>query len=480
MTTLQKVDEILNKPDKVKKKYYLFRPERPVRECSFNKFEIPQSRQQNKTKETLSKILAFIDSQKSLRFSDGVTILPLSVTNKRLLSIFGSSMNISRAISFMKEIGLLSDYVTHYQYNQVIEKNNKCKLYAYSKEREEDIINYCKVNSINIYKKSKKHHYNVKNFPVSAVRFSSKLHLMKPANMSVAEFEEYLCQLLTVNYPALPYYQKLAEQINETYYKDFPDLQITFKPSFTWSKGNKAVRKIGIRATNRLVSVKNEREKDDDANIMYKDEVLTRYGLKYSYDVPSSVPRVTYLMNHGVWLGDNIDLYKNMYDLFITRCPSEALTWDKINRKIFKSFHMAAYFDKPTMLSGHIKRHIAQKTDYKAKDWISIDNVMFSYRTAVEKTLGKLYDSEIFYHESCIYMEVLKALLDKGYFVWQQYDCFYSDKPIDNIQKIIKQIAEHYITKQTNKPKYQRDNQVIRNTNKISLVNIFETQWLNL
>ena len=117
MTTLQKVDEILNKPDKVKKKYYLFRPERPVRECSFNKFEIPRSRQHNKTKETLSKILAFIDSQKSLRVSDGITIIPLSVTNKRLLSIFGSSMNISRAILFMKEIGLLSDYVTHYQYN---------------------------------------------------------------------------------------------------------------------------------------------------------------------------------------------------------------------------------------------------------------------------------------------------------------------------------------------------------------------------
>ena len=85
-----------------------------------------------------------------------------------------------------------------------------------------------------------------------------------------------------------------------------------------------------------------------------------------------------------------------------------------------------------------------------------------------------------FYHESCIYMEVLKALLDKGYFVWQQYDCFYSDKPIDNIQEIIRQIAEHYTTKQTDKPKYQRNKQTIRNTNKISLVNIFETQWLNL
>ena len=83
------------------------------------------------------------------------------------------------------------------------------------------------------------------------------------------------------------------------YYKDFPDLQITFKPSFTWSKGNKAVRKIGIRATNRLVSVKNERKKTTMQIFMYKDEVLTKYGLKYSYDVPSRFPRVTYLMNHG-------------------------------------------------------------------------------------------------------------------------------------------------------------------------------------
>jgi hypothetical protein len=115
-----------------------------------------------------------------------------------------------------------------------------------------------------------------------------------------------------------------------------------------------------------------------------------------------------------------------MYDLFIQKAPEEALTWNKNNRNIFKSFHMAAYFDKASTLAGHIKRRISFKSEYKSSEWISLDGVMTQYKKSVEQALGyKLYDSEVFFHESCIYMDVLKTLLNKGYFIWQQYDGFY-------------------------------------------------------
>lgn len=479
MTLLEKTYHILNQPDR--HKTYLFRPQRPVSDCRFNSFYIPKSRQYNKQKELLSKILAFIDSVKSIRFSEGVTIMPVSVTNRRLLSIFGSEMQISRAIQYMKGIGLLADYNTMYFYHSI----KRSRTYAYSKETEDKFKEYCKENNINIYsRKRKKNHIIVKSFPRSSVRFSSKLHLMKPDNLSVQEFEDFLSVCLCTNYPQLAHYQNIADEINNTYYKDYPDLQISFRPKFTWSKGNKAVRKIGIRATNRLVSVKNEHEENDENWIMYKDEVLKKYNLKYSYDVPSSVPRITYLLNHKKWLSDEVDLYKVMYDLFIQKAPEEALTWNKKNRDIFKSFHMAAYFDKASTLAGHIKRRISFKSEYKSSEWFSLDGVMTQYKKSVEQALGyKLYDSEVFFHESCIYMDVLKTLLDKGYFIWQQYDGFYSDKPVENIQEVITEIAEDYVkephTKQIAKINNRKE---IINENKlynISLVNIFDEQWLN-
>ena len=108
----------------------------------------------------------------------------------------------------------------------------------------------------------KKFAEEVKSFEKSEVRFSSKLHLLKPDNWSTTEFEEYLTFCLYENYPQLKHYQELADYINEKYYADDMDRQIQFRPNFTWKKGNKAVRKIGIRATNSLVSCKKEVEKE--------------------------------------------------------------------------------------------------------------------------------------------------------------------------------------------------------------------------
>jgi len=54
---------------------------------------------------------------------------------------------------------------------------------------------------------------------------------------------------------------------------------------------------------------------------------------------------------------------------------------------------------------------------------------MYLYQTAImEAEGGRLFDSEIFLHESCIYIDVLYALLEDGFFVWQCYDAFYAKK----------------------------------------------------
>ena len=51
---------------------------------------------------------------------------------------------------------------------------------------------------------------------------------------------------------------------------------------------------------------------------------------------------------------------------------------------------------------------------------------MINLRRAMEAVVGKIrYNNFIFYVESCIYIETLYILLEKGYKVWLVYDCFY-------------------------------------------------------
>ena len=52
---------------------------------------------------------------------------------------------------------------------------------------------------------------------------------------------------------------------------------------------------------------------------------------------------------------------------------------------------------------------------------------MKKLRQAIETVEGgKLYNNEIFFVESCVYMMTLYDLVCSGHRVWQVYDCFYS------------------------------------------------------
>lgn len=452
-TQLKQIYEILQKDDKKKEKQLFIKPTRPDdnKAFYFNPFNIPNVRSVKSTKERLSKVLAFIDMKKQVRFSDGFTVMNISVYNKRLLSICGSHQNVSRFISYMIKIGLLAEYDEDYQFNAFYNKDNKCKSYVYCKETEDLVKEYCITNNINKYQIKNKYTIEnkfgeeVKSFEPSEVRFNSKTQFLKPDNWSTTDFEEYLTMCLYENYPQLQHYQDLADTINETYYNDDFDRQIQFRPNFTWSKGNKSVRKIGIRSTNSLVSCKKSREEDDQENLLYRDDVLKRYGLSYEFDVKSSVPRVTYLLNRGVWLDNNVDLYQTMYDHFIKICPSEKMEWNAESREIFKTFHMRGYFDTYSKVAAHIKHAISKKIDYKKDDWSNLDYVMKSYKKSIEETIGTLkYDSEIFFHESCIYMDVLLNLLERNFNVLQIYDGFYLDKECKDIEEVVKQSSESY------------------------------------
>ena len=70
-------------------------------------------------------------------------------------------------------------------------------------------------------------------------------------------------------------------------------------------------------------------------------------------------------------------------------------------------------------------------------------------RNAVTVALGRSWGSEIFLHESCIYLDAFAALLRRGYRVIQVYDAFFlqgnlSAAEVAEVQWVIKSCAEDY------------------------------------
>lgn len=436
------------------KKNYLRKATEPTKQVVFNEFNIPYSRKKKSTKDTLSKVLAVIDWAKDKRFNthnNGVCVLYLSVKQKDFLSICGSTASVSRLIDYMIQIGLIAEYDENYEFRHVKDKSkNYSKRYCYNYATELKVKEYCKENNINIWRKpTVKRIATTRVVPIGSfdndkVRFNSKVRLLRPDNYSISQMEQYLTDVLHHNYPELEYGENLAQEINEKYYSEDSARKYKFSPSFTFNKGNKSVTKIGIRATNSLCNTKTEREEDDDKDILYRDEVLEQYGLKYNFDVPSSIPKIIKLHNTGVWVDSSVSFYEPINEEFNRICPEEKMNY---NKEVIKDFFMPVAFDSEAMTSAHIKRRTAEVLgkEYKSKDWDRLDKAMAAYRLAAEKVLGNMnYDSEVFLAESIIYMEVTKVLLDRGINVLNVYDSWYTDVEVKDIDNIIEQCAISY------------------------------------
>ena len=370
---------------------------------------------ETKLKNKLSKVLAFIDLVKHKRFKTGCTVMPISVTNKDNLAIWQNEKGVSRAIDFMIEIGLIRVESDKYQFGAYYEKDNKSKTYRYYKVNEDKLKEYCEDHDIQMFivknkvynmSELKKLHTGIDK---SKVRFASRLKLIKPIELSRAEFEKQLTLCLYDNYPALRFHIVKTNEINEKYYKDYPEFRIRFQPNFTWSEDELYVSGIGIRATNSLTNLKKENRK----------EVLKEYGFILEKDINASVPRMTLSLNSGHWIDESQDMYELIYRVIE---PTGLFTKEK--REAIKKLHMRAYFDSGDKSVGH---HTWLTMEQNGIDREDVCDKMSEFRNAIIKAEGgKLYGSDIFYVESCVYLMTLYDLLSAGHKVWQVYDCFYS------------------------------------------------------
>lgn len=392
-------------------------------------FKIPVKKSNNyefAKREMLSKILTFIDFAQRKRYKEGCTAMPIPSTSRQNLLIWGYPKSVSRAIAFMKEIGLISAYDEAYRFGVRNEKANYGKLYAYYKDNEDKLIQYCKDNGIYKYvtknvdkilnknqaKKIKAIEATV-TFDLSEVRFGKKLNLEKPAGVSKADFKSFLTQCLYVNYPELEFYQTKADEMNKRFYENYPEFKISFTPHFRWKKNK--VYKIGIRASNEFCSkTKAERA-----------ELLKKYGFHLEKDVRSSVPRLTLSINEGRWIDEDIDIYELINNEFDPDAELTKKEWE-VRREAIKHYMLTTYFEEGS--DKLLGKNVTYKLDKEEIVKTEVDELMGRLRSAASKVLGgKKFGSDIFYVESCVYLMTAYDLLTSRHMVWLVYDAFYSN-----------------------------------------------------
>ena len=443
-----------------------------------------------KWKANLSVIGAFINTYQYITSDKNVSAIPVASTSKFMISLCGSRRNASNLINLMCKIKLLTKAIQNIKVEKLeLDENNKLvKSESYNKEIDYSFTRglcreyYYSKNIQNIIKKIiDKHNIVVKqnikeNISISTsfrgtkverfentdkIRFSSKLSIP----CTEKDMDNIVKASLYKNYPQLEVYQKIADEMNKTLNEAN---QISFQPTITYDKSKKYIKKIGIRATNSLVSAKKDKVENKDFHGKYKEDVLKEQlaGKYYEFDVKSSVPRVTKLLNTGIWEDNTVDIYEEIYNNmrnFISRrtkverfenmfyLPEE---FSKETRALFKSMFMKGYFDKSvsTIVNHVISSVLGQCTglsdedyeEYKDKCTEYTKAVMTAYVGAIKETLGDTYDSEIFLHESCIYLQVAKRIRERGIKLVQIYDGFYTDKKVEDIEEIVKEVAEKY------------------------------------
>lgn len=443
-----------------------------------------------KWKSNLSVIGAFINTYQYITSDKNVSAVPVASTSKFMISLCGSQRNASNLINLMCKIKLLTRAKQNIKVEKLeLDENNKlvksesynkevdysftrglCKEYYYSK----NIQNIIKkiINKYNIViKQNIKENISyetlfertkVETFEdIDKIRFSSKLSVP----CTEENMDKIVKESLYINYPQLEVYQKMADEMNKTLNEAN---QISFQPTITYDKSKKYIKKIGIRATNTLVSAKKDKTENKDFHGKYKEDVLKeQLGDKYyEFDVKSSVPRVTKLLNTGIWEDNKKDIYEqiynNMRNFISTRTKVERFEnmfylpeeFSKETRTLFKSMFMKGYFDKSVAtITNHVINSVLgpctglsdeDYEEYKDKCTNYTKAVMTAYVGAIKETLGDTYDSEIFLHESCIYLEVAKIIRERGIKLVQIYDGFYTDKKVEDIEDIVKEVAERY------------------------------------
>lgn len=369
-----------------------------------------------KWKKNIKALLALSSSVKYLTYSKHTIILYFALSSGRLLEIFGNSAAIYNAIKLGLKCGLLVRQDTGYDHTSPDPMNHLCLMYAWNRRVDEMVASIAKKKKIGIrkqksvrMKRAKRNHGKL--VQKALVKANGKtIRIAQSASLPLELTDDEIVDALRDYYPQLAWAQDLAITLNHNL--NLPDdEQISANPKVT--RAGKSISKIGFRITNPLVSAK-EHHNANDANFKgrwRKDVLADKLGKWVEYDVKSSIYRVAYLINHGVWLPRDQDLYSMMAGFEFPTAQ---------DRDNYKALAMKLYFDDSAKSIVH---HLVGKGVDKV---YASEAVVEEARKRMFAVVGKSLKSEIFLHEGCIYLEAFRRMMEeRRWRVIQVYDGFY-------------------------------------------------------
>ena len=409
-------------------------------------------------------------------FITPTTIMPIATTGALTNTFKTSYRSISRLLNKAKEIGLIEPIDNKYTFISQTTTSSafeaQAKSYVCSQEEISEIEKLSKdigdieleveKVDININKDvnkvdQDKHRYV--DIPVVDTFAATDKEYKFISKTLINDSDENILRGLNKHYPQLKEAYDIVEELNKKI--DIPEEKILFRPNIHRGASGK-VTKIGIRAASSIASYKVHEDKKNEnyKGTWLKDYLNKIYGEWEEYDVHSSVPNVAYLIKTGNWLGT---------DLYLPISGQKEWT-DKFTRDDMKSIFMKFYFNKSEKA---IKKSLFDNKEYKNSG--NCNFVVQQIKASMENTIGKSINSEIFLHESCIYLNVRKQLAKRGIQCSQVYDGFFFKKgemPSD-MASLVKIESQKYYQKYVNKAdKVDKVNKVDIKINKVNKVDI--------
>ena len=395
----------------------------------------------------LTLLKPFVDILKYKTQTKTTSILSLSCNSRFWKMVYKNHINVSNLFKLAQEVQLIKCVDKTYRFNT--KKYNRSKIYAWNKKQEKTLLSlFKKYHITDRFIKSLQsinHSYLisiVKTFEKDEKKKQELVEAKRRFNIRIAQrtclplSDEVIAAGINERYPQ---YMAMCKTIAEDNAMkpidemDYANLNIK-------RDKNKNAISISIRKTNQYcpAKVKLTDEEEKSGKLSIRDSILMKkFGAVYKNDVKSSIYRITYLLNNGVWLDESIDLYERIFG---------AKFKNDDERDLFKApFCMQLYFNTS---SKSMKAHIEYKKS-KTKLWNKLNygyTLIDKARENMFKAIGRSWYSEIFLHESCIYTEVAHRLRLLGYKVIQIYDGFFTDKYLDKSEfnRIVKEEAMRY------------------------------------
>ena len=369
---------------------------------------------------------------------DNEAVAPISTNEVGLQVAIGCEKNKNPRMTMKTNIdNLLTLKVINLESDIYSSNHSISKLYSFNQLVYSRLLKYANSKyqlSINSTCQSQALSYHISNLcrdkqaedTAADVKFDeSRIRICKRMKMDVTDISlSRIESALNARYPQFLEGKKIADELNKT-------LPIEEQIKWQWNlelkqhDGKKYLTKIGFRASNIICSYKKRENKNPCYRGKWRREYLSEvYGSRCShYDFNASIWRLSYNLLHDEMLPESTDGYELAYG---------GKFESKEDRKLFKNIAMRLYFGGINQLGVQVENKFKEQADKLCERYVydkararCIQDIMSEQKLLAVEKIGGFFDSEIFLHESCIYLNIYKDIVDSGIRCTQIYDSFY-------------------------------------------------------